>query len=139
VLAKDENNVYAWGQGQILEDKSFHDVICNQPVTLEPELVNEMKFDLPKSEHRDSIMESFNSQGTILRSRDSDTEFVETPVVTPQRRELKQPSRVPMLALHDLPNRDSLSPSKQCSSDLETVKNSDDYHHFIQNKEDNEP
>jgi alpha-tubulin suppressor-like RCC1 family protein len=55
VLAADDAGIYAWGQGQILEEDSksekyFLDVICNQPVQIEAEIENEMYYQIDRSE-----------------------------------------------------------------------------------------
>ena len=34
VIVKDQESMYAWGQGSIIEDNQIQDVICNQPVVL---------------------------------------------------------------------------------------------------------
>lgn len=54
VLALDDESVYAWGQGQILEedsknDKFYQDVICNQPIQIEAGLENEMFYQVDRA------------------------------------------------------------------------------------------
>ena len=151
VLVKDETCIRAWGQGNIVDavadgENQYQDVICNQPLNLDIEIINKMVFELGihSSMTSDLKVQTLYSERSLdetnLKSDQSTSRYdLLTPVqaLSPQKR-ADVPANVPRLALHDLPKLDNLSPAKSMATSLETIKNTDDYNKYMQQKEDRE-